>query len=158
MSELSSKFSREDIETLLEAMNDWEAVSSQEWHLMNMIKSAPMPPEDHEAFDMVQHVKDYFRNREKDINDSRVTKQEKACFLKAKLMMVRRDLGINQLFEMATEDVPVDASAPKESAEATQPVSVSPSALERAEYFIRDMGIWEYYQKFLDRENGKEVE
>lgn len=155
MSELSSKFTREDVETLLEAMNDWEAISSQEWHMMNMVKSAPMPPDDHEAYDMVQHVKDYFKKREKDINDSRVTKQERACFLKAKLMLVRRDMGINQLFEMASEQVPEVSQAVAAPIEAK---SAAQSALDKALYFIRDMGVWEYYEKFLASEKAKEIE
>jgi hypothetical protein len=49
MGELTSKFSREDIELLLEATSDWEALGSQQFHLLNMVKAAPMPPEDHEA-------------------------------------------------------------------------------------------------------------
>jgi hypothetical protein len=151
MGELTSKFSRDDIETLLEAANDWESIGSQEFHLMNMVRSAPMPPDDHEAFEMVQAIKDHFKKRERDIKESRTTRQERAVFLKAKLMLVRRDMGINQLFEMATENSEV-ASEVKETIPATEGIAALSglaAKLERAEFFIRDLGVWDHYEKFV---------
>jgi hypothetical protein len=163
MGELSSKFSREDIEVLLEATSDWEALGSQEWHLMNMVKSAPMPPDDHEAYEMVSAIKEHFAKREKDIKESRVTRQERAVFLKAKLMLVRRDMAVNQLFEMAVEDTPQDVAAPVHvpvKCENSEAVSIpvrsgdAAAALEKAEFFIKDLGVWDHYQKFLkEKEN-----
>lgn len=153
MGELSSKFSRVDIETLLEAMGDWEALGNQEWHLMNMVKNTPMPPEDHEAHEMVVAIKDHFFKREKDINDSRVTRQERAVLLKAKLIMVRRDMGINQLFEMAAEETPADVAVPADGASVPAvPADSAAAKLERAEYFIRDLGVWSHYEKFLSEQ------
>jgi len=146
MGELTSQFSRDDIETLLEATNDWESLGSQEYHLMNMVKNSPMPPDDHETFEMVAAIKDHFQKREKDIKDSRVTRQERAVFLKAKLMLVRRDMGVNQLFEMAT--VPEEAVVVTQN-ETAAPVSGVVHQLKQAEFFIKDLGVWEYYQKFL---------
>jgi len=157
MGELTSQFSRDDIETLLEATNDWEALGSQEYHLMNMVKNAPMPPDDHEAFDMVAAIKEHFHKREKDIKDSRVTRQERAVFLKAKLMLVRRDMGVNQLFEMATIPEEV-ATAVQNATAAPETTTAAPEAassrgvvykLRQAEFFIKDLGVWEHYQKFL---------
>ena len=49
-SHLSSKFSRYDIDTLIESIDDWESMRNQEYHMLNAIKGAPLPPEDHEAF------------------------------------------------------------------------------------------------------------
>lgn len=151
MSDLSSKFSRDDIETLLEAMSDWEAIGSQEWHMMQAIKNAPMPPEDHEAYEIFSHVKDYFRKREKDIKESRITRQERAVFLKAKLMLVRRDMGINQLFEMATETATAPANQPLPVAQEVVVTAADDvvAKLADAEFFIKDLGVWEHYQKFL---------
>ena len=129
-------------------MNDWETLGGQEFHLMNMVKSAPMPPDDHEAYEMVAAIKEHFHKREKDIKESRVTRQERAVFLKAKLMLVRRDMGINQLFEMATDDdAPVVATEKKSEEGCSE--SVEQSGLERAEFFIKDLGVWDHYQKFL---------
>jgi len=147
MGELTSKFSREDIELLLEATSDWEALGSQQFHLLNMVKAAPMPPEDHEAYEMMVAIKNHFHNIEKDIKESRVTRQERAVFIRAKLMLVRRDMGINQLFEMATEES-APTSVPVSSKD---PVNKSDLAakLEQAEFFIRDLGVWDHYQKFL---------
>jgi hypothetical protein len=148
MGELSSKFSRDDIETLLEAMNDWETLGGQEFHLMNIVKSTPMPPEYHEAYEMVSMIKEHYAKREKDIKESRITRQERAVFLKAKLMLVRRDMSVNQLFEMATEDAPV---VPEKKTEVgcLEAVTFSQNDLQRAEFFIRDLGVWDHYQKFL---------
>lgn len=167
MSELKSSFTRDDLETLIESMDFWESMGNQEFHLMNMIKNAPLPPEDHEAYEAMTQIKDHFRSRERDIEATRVTRQEKAVFLKAKLMLVRRDLSINQLFEMATEASPEVTSSPVENAPETETVPVIDSedevvtvpvtsaesslksSVELAEFFIKDLGVWEHYQKFL---------
>ena len=163
MSELTSKFTRDDIETLIESIGDWEMLGNQEWHLLNMIKNAPLPPEDHEAFDYMQQIKDHFRKREREIEDSRVTRQEKAVFLKAKLMLVRRDMGIDQLFEMAADTLPTEAPAPPEKAPVMSgapaesgvkiPVSTPDADLKRrlelAEFFIEDLGVKDHYERFL---------
>lgn len=167
MGELTSKFSRDDVETLIEAMGDWEALGNQEYTLLQMIKGAPLPPEDHEAFEYMQHIKDHFRRREREIMDGRLTRQEKSVFLKAKLMMVRRDLGINKLFEMAAaeEQSPIHLSeTPSRSDEEKLPslfpedevikIPVKSSddiakRLKLAEFFIKDLGVWGHYEKFL---------
>jgi len=167
MASLESEFTRDDIETLIESMSDWEMIGNQEYHLMQMIRNAPMPPEDHEAFEMMEHIKDHFRAREKEINESRVTRQEKAVFLKAKLMMARRDMGINQLFDFAagadapqrpseavqTPEPVAPRSAPQESKKAVKvhvkAAGDAKEALQMAEHFIRDLGVWDHYQKFL---------
>lgn len=165
MGELTSKFSRDDVETLIEAMGDWEALGNQEYTLLQMIKGAPMPPEDHEAFEYMQHIKDHFRRREREIVDSRLTRQERSVFLKAKLMMVRRDLGINQLFEMAaTPDVAATEPQPElEPQPEPQPESSTDSPVQEkksmsgdlhsrlkiAEFFIKDLGVWAHYEKFV---------
>lgn len=165
MSILESRFSREDLETLIEAMGDWESLGNHEFHVLQMVKNIPLPPEDHEAYEFIGKLKEHFRNRERSINDSRLTRQEKAVFLKAKLMMARKDLGINQLFDMAAEAA---ASEPYE-AETVPPemgVSAAPAKaekkseaaarLEAAEFFIKDLGVWDHYQTFLaDRKNSQ---
>ena len=173
MGTLESKFSRNDIDTLIDSMSDWEALGNQDYHLLNMVKNAPMPPEDHEAFEMMQNIKDHFLKREREIKESRETRQERATFLKAKLMLVRTDMGIEQLFEMATDPIVVSPEAKEESpsnkarepargktleeaiGSASSVVDVQ-KALERAEYFIRDMGVWSYYEKFLEGEKTSE--
>jgi len=171
MASLESEFTRDDIETLIESMSDWEMIGNQEYHLMQMIRNAPMPPEDHEAFEMMDHIKDHFRAREKEINESRVTRQEKAVFLKAKLMMARRDMGINQLFDFAAGGAD-PTEKPSEAVQGPEPVAPRPTpqedkeavkvpvkaaddvreSLQLAEHFIRDLGVWDHYQKFLQEQ------
>jgi DNA-binding protein H-NS len=167
MGELSSKLTRDDVDTLIESVDDWEMLGNFEFHQMNMIKNLPMLPEDHEAHEAIKQIKEYFRRREKEIMATREVKQEKAVFLKAKLMMIKRDMGINKLFEIAVgTDDSSSAAADKLPAKAVQEpgenavrVSVKDGSedvrrrLELAEFFINDLGVWDYYQKFLaDRE------
>lgn len=162
-SELKSTFSKEDVATLIEAMGDWEMVGNHEFHVLQLIKNAPMPPEDHEAHDYMQQIKDHFYKREKDIMASRETRQEKAVMLKAKLMLVRRDMAINTLFDMANTAESsaseaagtVVAEMPTVSSEPAPPIPMaetsddSQEALRKAEKFIDDLGVWKHYQKFL---------
>lgn len=164
MSTLDTRFNRDDLETLIEAMGDWESLGNHEFHVLQMVKSMPMPPEDHEAFEMVQRLKDHFRGREKDIKDSRVTRQEKAVFLKAKLMLVRKEVGINALFDMAAqasetererETVPPEAGVSADVETSSDEESLLKRQLADAEFFIKDLGVWEHYQTFLkDRKNS----
>jgi hypothetical protein len=138
MGTLSSKFTREEIETLIESMSEWEASHNEEWYIMDVIKKIPMPPEDHEAYEMWQKVKEHFRQREKKIEADRFMRQEKTVFIKAKLMLVRKDMDVDQLFALAT------------SSEEDQ------RSLADIEEFIRDLGVWDHYQRFLqDKENSQ---
>lgn len=155
MSELTSKFSKEDLETLIESMGDWELMGSQEFNFLNMIEDAPMPPEDHEAFQVMQHIKDYYRSRKQKILDNRLVRQEKAVFLKAKLMLVRRDMNMDSLFEMAISSpgpVPVTPPVNKFTPAVIQ------QKLETAEFFIKDLGVWGHYEKFLAEKVAKTSE
>lgn len=146
MDALISKFSVYDIETLIEAMGDWEMVGNHDFHVLNMIKNAPMPPEDHEAYEVMSQIKDVFRAREKDILASRSLRQEKAIFLKAKLLMVRSKLTSGQLFDMS-ENADVAKGVKKTDVD---------NRLEQAEFFIKDLGVWDHFQKFL-KENSSKV-
>ncbi len=178
MSDLSSKFTREDIETLLEAVGDWEMIGNHEFHILQAVKQAPMLPKDHEAYDFMVQIKDHYRKIERKIKDEREAKQEKSIFLKAKLLIVRRDLNISQLFDMATATDP-NSPMPAPKPETTDeffgskdvensefgdlsediPQGIIPEPvhnvdeifkkLERAEFFIKDLGVWAHYEKFL---------
>jgi hypothetical protein len=176
MAILESKFSREDVETLVEAMGDWETLGNHEFYLMQMVRQAPMPPEEEsEAYEYFRNIKDHFAEREKEILATRLVRQERAVFLKAKLMLVRQEMSVNQLFEMATTSEVAKTETPKESLETlkkeAKPVldmtveptvePVEPSVdtpddipvaqrLEWAEWFIKDLGVWSHYDKFLE--------
>lgn len=155
MAEFTSKFTREDLETLIEATGDWEMLGNREYQMLEMIKGAPMPPEDHEAYEIMSQIKEHYKKRERDINASRQVRQERAVFLKAKLMLVRQDLGTNQLFDMASN---MDSShnPAKPAATAASQTSEAEESLKLAEFFIKDMGagVWDYYQKFLQERKG----
>jgi hypothetical protein len=163
MSELQSDFSRPDVETLIESMDDWEGLGNSEFHFMNMIESMPMPPE--EAGEAVQKqisdLKEHFRRRKPDIEASRMLRQEKATFLKAKLMLVRKDMAVDGLFNMADNAVPEEAAPPRvEKKTAATPdiekrLSESVKALEHSEYFIKDLGVWKHYEDFLAKKKDE---
>lgn len=167
MSELSSKFTREDIQTLLDAVGDWENLGMGEWHVAKAVKDAPLPPEDHEAYEIAKAVKEHFRNRELVINDNRELRMEKAVFLKAKLLLVRKALNIDSLFEM-----PVDTSSPppaskKEDSVVPQKseypqmalqVSDLTEKLRLAEFYIKDLGVQAMYEKFLAEKAAEKLE
>lgn len=167
MAELKSTFTRDDIATLIESMSDWEMIGSQEFHLMQMVMGAPLPPADHEAHDVMLNIKEYYQQKERDINERRMNRQEKAVFLKAKLMLVRREMDVNSVFEMATEAQepvpaapalpipPVPATKPKRGKKAAQlPEGQAQVMLALAEYFIKDLGVWDHYQRFLAEHKG----
>ena len=165
MGHLTSSFSRDDIATLLESVGYWEALGSQEFHIMSSVLAAPLPPEDHEAYEVMKQIKEHFRQKEREIKDHQEFRQEKAVFLKAKLMLVRRDMAVNDVFDMAAAET---ADEPAASAPKTKPVKSKPKdstkdlviakKLELAEYFLHDLGVWEHYQKFLaEREDANGV-
>jgi hypothetical protein len=158
MDALTSKFNIYDIETLIEAMGDWEMMGNHDFHVLQMIKNAPMPPEDSEAFDVMNQIKEVFRSREKDILAGRAMRQEKSIFLKAKLLMVRSKLTSGQLFDMGENSDAVNQLNTKESAKAIIKKNLEKSNLEKklelAEYFIKDLGVWDHFQKFLSDSAG----
>lgn len=158
MDALTSKFNIYDIETLIEAMGDWEMMGNHDFHVLQMIKNAPMPPEDSEAFDVMNQIKEVFRSREKDILAGRAMRQEKSIFLKAKLLMVRSKLTSGQLFDMGENSDAVNQLNTKESAKAIVKKNLEKSNLEKklelAEYFIKDLGVWDHFQKFLSDSVG----
>lgn len=136
MGTLDSKLEPEDLDTLLEAMEGWESNNNHEFHVMNAVKSIPVPPEGDEAYEPVRMIKEHYRKREKEIKDNRSIRQEKAVFLKAKLMLIKQDGGIAQLYAEATKPV------------AQTGVSSDKADLHAAESFIDDLKVWKFYDKF----------
>jgi len=172
MAGLTAEFSRDDVETLIEAIGDWEMIGNQDYHILSVVKNTPMPPEEYEeAYEAIGQIKEHFKKREKEIMKSREVRQEKSIFLKAKLMLVRKEIGINQLFDMASA---IDPTAPppkkEESVSEETPrrskvredVAALKERLEMAEYFIKDVGIQAHYEKFLtekaEEKKAKEAE
>lgn len=154
MSNLDSNLNSDDLETLLEATNDWEMLGNNDFYTLNMVKAVPLPSEDHETYNFIRDIKDRFRSREKDIKAARAVRQEKAVFLKAKLMMLKRDLGITQLFDEAQVSTPEKGIVMTASGHTIQ-LSDENKELIRAEEFIKDLGVWEHYQKFCLERTAK---
>lgn len=146
---LEKKFNNQDIETLIEAMEDWEAVGNQEYHILSMIKSAPMPPSDHEAFEYMDQIKQYFKKREKDIMASKSIRQEKSIFLKAKLLMLRQDLQRDEFLEIATTNIENNNKFSEKENKINTKESEIKKKLDMAEFFIKDLGVWSHFEKFL---------
>lgn len=116
MSQLNSKFTRDDIDNLIDSVSAWEMEHQHQYHSLQIVKQIPMPPEDHPSYDYIKALKKEFIDRERSIKADQKVNQEKAVFLKAKLMLIRQDMAIDQLFEMATDNtMPIKDSAPVEN-------------------------------------------
>lgn len=154
MSGLSKEFFRDDIETLIESVGDWEASNNHDYYLLQLVKSMPMPPEDHESYDVMMQVKDSFKQKEKEIVKSRDMRQEKSVFLKAKLMLVRRDLAIHQAFDMAS------VAAVESVESSTSPIESDDykRKFEIAKMYITDLGagVWKSFENYL-KEKEKDL-
>lgn len=157
MGTLNSTFSAQDVDTLIEAVGDWEQLGMGEYHMLQMVRQIPNLPEDHEAHEYVKHLKEQFENRRQEIEATRRTRQERSVFLKAKLMLIRQDMTVDQIFEMATDSSTVAAPAPKEApvkraAPATEQLTGDAALLRHlriAEFFIKDLGVQSHYEAFV---------
>jgi hypothetical protein len=174
MGQLESSLSKEDLETLIEATCDWETIGNHEFHVMNWVKNCSIPPEDSESHEFIVRIKEHFKEREKEIRSMREIRQEKAIFLKAKLMLIKRDLAINQLFDNAAQpqaapapevpqqQAPAEVTPPQAVAEAVTDFRQEPKPayetielqLELAEKYIKEVGIWTNYQNFVSEERA----
>jgi hypothetical protein len=152
---LESKFTKEDIDTLLTALDDWEMLGNNDFHWMQMIKQSPMPPKDHEAYETFKMLKESFVQREKEILNARAVRQERAIFLKAKLMLVRQDMSVDQLFEMATTTDSTEKKIAVKGDSEPVPVKVGTSKLQLAESFMKEINVWSHYQKFLQEKQAE---
>jgi hypothetical protein len=153
---IDASFNSKDVETLLEAMDIWESTGNVESTVLDYIKKIPVPKGNKEAAQYIKEIKEYWIGQEKDIVSRRDVVREKAIFLKAKLMQAKISKGIDRFF--AAPD-PLPEVPAKEVAGA---VGIDPPPTQAdefgkrqlAEAFIKDLGVWSHYEKFLaDRAN-----
>lgn len=150
MSQLSSALNKSEIDILIEAMSEWEAIGNHEFHVLGIVKKHPMPDEEGEQYDFIKAIKDHYKKREREIQESRTIRQERAILTKAKLVMIRQDLNACQLFENAQIQADDFKQIDEIAAErADAPTSDEKKRLVLAEFYIKDLGVWEMYQKFL---------
>jgi hypothetical protein len=160
MGQLDSRLTPEDVETLLDSISDWEMVGNQEYYIMNMVRSIPMPAEENDTFEAIKGIKEHFRTREKEIKESRAIRQEKAIFLKAKLLLAKRDAAIDKLFDPTPVDIQSTPPKKEPGMVEDRPTilpfkddkSTAPDFAQRlvlAEEYIKDVGIWKNYTTFL---------
>jgi hypothetical protein len=133
MLESNNKFTLEDIEIMIESIGEWEESGNGDYNFLKLIKNAPLPSEDHEKFDEIIKIKNYFKNFEKEILQNRNNRQEKAIFLKAKIIMARNS-GIMEV---------ENSNKNKESFNSIK------KKLKLTEEFISDLGVQKHYEKFL---------
>jgi len=142
MGSLDSTFVQADIETLIEAMDEWESLANREFAIAQMVKSIPLPPTEDPSYELIYALKEQFRLREKEINASKAMKQETATLLKAKLFLAKRDAAVNQLFDFAQS---MGVKGGSEVEELTR-------RLKLAEQYMQEVGIFPRYQKFLEEQ------
>ena len=152
-SSIEAKFTKGDIEMLEEAVQYWESAGMQEYHLMQMVESSPMPPEDHPAYENAQQIKRYFADRRREIESDREIRKERAVFARAKLLLVRQKLAADQfgesIFDMR-ENSTIDET--QDTLSQVAPESSQPSVAsgdQLAEFYIHDLGVWKRYQEWL---------
>lgn len=162
MATLDSKLSVSDIQLLVDAVGDWEMNNNHDYHIMQIVKNTIVPDEEEnqEQYEFVMQVKNHFKQREKEINDKRSLRQEQAIILKAKLMLLKNELDVDQIFDDAQESIPkikkLQVNAPTAVVVVDEPIKDSKlDKLDKAESFLNQSKyakIWELYQSDL---NGK---
>lgn len=162
MAMLEGKLTPEDVEVLIESMDFWETSGNREFHIMQMFKNMPLPEQDHEAYEPVKEAKNYFAARERDIKADRSLRKEKATILKAKLMLMRSDMAVDRVFDVDDHPIKptknsnpyVDGKLSAAFIDGSDPVvsEKNVSKLAKAEEFLDQKGIKDYYERFL---NGK---
>ena len=103
VSSLSSNFVKEDISLLIQAIDDWETNGTHEYAMAMAVKNSPLPPEDNEFYDFIASLKKQFSQRELELARLKEEKQEKAVMLKAKLFLARKEIEINEVFDVASQ-------------------------------------------------------
>lgn len=139
---ITSDLDLDDIKLLIEAVDDWEIFGSQEFHAMNFIKNVAIPSEfqDSEMGQALKQLKEHFRNREKDIMATRSLRQEKAIFVKAKLMLMRNSKSVDKLFEESQQPI-------EEEKDSSAKIPVADSKLDKAMEFLKETKIINQYNE-----------
>jgi len=97
---LAAKFSSQDLDTLLEAMDEWERVGGEQLNFIKMLENIPdlafadLPPEMKDAF---EKYKQQQMGKKREIEKSRKVRGEKATLLKAKLILLLQRAAANRL-------------------------------------------------------------
>jgi hypothetical protein len=101
----------------------------------------------------MDQIKQYFKKREKDIMASKSIRQEKSIFLKAKLLMLRQDLQRDEFLEIATTNIENNNKVNEQENKNQLKISTKDSEIKKkldmAEFFIKDLGVWSHFEKFL---------
>jgi hypothetical protein len=90
--ELEADFTEQDLQTMLDALDDWEMQDMGFLELIDKIKHIPNPPEDSspdyvEAF---TEFKKHMLSQEDKVRKNRNIRREKATLLKAKIILMNQ--------------------------------------------------------------------
>jgi hypothetical protein len=142
-----------DLDNLIKALDKWEAMTKEGADFFSTLpmKVRFIGGDDDDLEAASKSFKTHCDERAKHFETELASLREQTIFLRAKLRLGKRgreDEAIEQLFEQAAVPVePVVAPEPVVDLE-------TKAKLERAEFFIRDMGkgVWTYYEEFLKRD------
>lgn len=145
-----------DINLLLEAIDIWQAWNTQDYNVLNLLKTMPLPPEGSSEYEVLSQLKERALSRQQEIENRHRLVEEQAVSLRYKLILARRALEAKKVLEMSLEELDDCLSQQKQSQGELTPESKQIGqyescrrSLQLAEQFIRDVGIWHYYEKFL---------
>ncbi len=154
MKTLQAALNMSDVETLLEAVADWENLGNQDYFMMQQVKNMPIPSEEENEYlhKVLTSLKQHFADQEKSIKMARQIREEKSVFVRAKLLMIKQSVAANMLWSNP-DDAGVGDTIPTQKKEVvvntTSSIEDYKAKYDEAVRFITEVGILSHYEKFL---------
>lgn len=170
MDNLRAALNMNDVETLLEAVADWESLGNQDFYAMQQIKNVPIPDEEEneELFKLITALKKHYTDRASEIKAARAVREEKSVFVRAKLMMIKQKISANMIWENP-DDANSGNPAPREDAQPrsskktkTSEPKVEESDVDQKKFdlavqYMTEVGADKNFNDFLASEKPKSV-
>jgi len=101
--ELDGEFTPQDLDTLLDALDEWETKDVELLELIEKLKHIPDPPEDaNEQYrETFLEFKKQMLSQEPKARSNKKQRREKAVLLKAKIILINQSRAADKLMEEA---------------------------------------------------------
>jgi len=107
--EIDSDLTTEELDTLIEALDDWEKSESHTIEFIEVLKKIPDPDtEDNPHMEQFIDFKRHMVSKESDLKKDKRIRREKAIFLKAKLLLLTQSKVVDRFCEETQSDPPSD--------------------------------------------------
>jgi hypothetical protein len=99
MSTLESAFTEEDLSLLFEALDEWERLGTETLFFIQQFEQMPPLPENTspEVVEHVNRLRNHYLSIRKDAEQTIKVRRERACLVKAKVVLQKTDLAIEKL-------------------------------------------------------------